>query len=87
VALQKEWASVFRKHFLPFLTSLRVRLRLTLLSLNPPLRNPNRRKESNMPMVNGKKFAYTAKGKMEAKAATKKADAKMVVKKVMKKKK
>ena len=25
-----------------------------------------------MPMVNGKKFAYTAKGKMEAKAAAKK---------------
>lgn len=35
-----------------------------------------------MPMVNGKKFAYTEKGKMEAKAAAKKA-----VKKVMKKKK
>jgi hypothetical protein len=35
-----------------------------------------------MPMVNGKKYAYTEKGKMEAKAAAKKA-----VKKVMKKKK
>ncbi len=33
-------------------------------------------------MVNGKKYAYTEKGKMEAKAAAKKA-----VKKVMKKKK
>ena len=40
-----------------------------------------------MPMVNGKKFAYTEKGKMEAKAAAKKAGAKMVVKKTMKKKK
>ena len=40
-----------------------------------------------MPMVNGKKFAYTEKGKMEAKAAAKKAGAKMVAKKTMKKKK
>ena len=32
-----------------------------------------------MPMVNGKKFPYTAKGKMEAKMETKKAGKKMVM--------
>ena len=44
--------------------------------------NPKRRKGDKMPMVNGKKFAYTKKGK----AAAKRAKAKMKRKKVAKKK-
>ena len=34
-----------------------------------------------MPMVNGKKYAYTAKGKAKAKAAAKKSGKKMTYKK------
>ena len=39
-----------------------------------------------MPMVNGKEYAYTAKGMAMAKAAAKKTGKKMVVKKAAKKK-
>ena len=39
-----------------------------------------------MPMVNGKKYAYTAKGMKDAKAAAKKSGKKMTTKKPMKKK-
>ena len=39
-----------------------------------------------MPMVNGKKYAYTAKGMKEAKSAAKKSGKKMTTKKPMKKK-
>jgi hypothetical protein len=38
-----------------------------------------------MPMVNGKEYAYTAKGMAMAKAAAKKSGKKMVVKKAAKK--
>jgi hypothetical protein len=38
-----------------------------------------------MPMVNGKEYAYTAKGMAMAKAAAKKSGKKMVVKKAKKK--
>jgi hypothetical protein len=39
-----------------------------------------------MPMVNGKKFPYTSKGKMEAKMETKKTGKKMAMKKMAMKK-
>jgi hypothetical protein len=39
-----------------------------------------------MPMVNGKKFPYTKKGKAMAKKAAKKSGAKMTMKKMGKKK-
>ena len=39
-----------------------------------------------MPMVGNKKYAYTAKGMKEAKAAAKKSGKKMTTKKPMKKK-
>ena len=39
-----------------------------------------------MPMVNGKKFPYTKKGKAAAKKAAKKSGAKMAMKKMGKKK-